>query len=267
MNQPCWLCDIRAIESKRKPLCALCYTLCNKKNLLHIFPSFSNNSQKAMKAVSKYGYGLKEDMELLNSGETTLAEIGKKHGLSRERIKQMFPFFYDKPYTDVVLERKGANRAKAGEEKKKRKTMESRMERAKKNCPSYTGIVAENIFYQKCIALGYDVEMTSGTVDSTVNGHRVDVKSATLAKKMAGAVNQAYYHCHSRTKQYEQTNFYACYLYDIGIWYIIPKSFIRKQADGSGTIYIPKYDVEYNGYHRYKDFLPYREAWHLLATP
>jgi len=242
--------------------------MCNKKHLLHIFPSFNDIDRKKMSAINKYGYGFKEDMELLVEGKTTLAAVGERHGLTRQRVWQIFPVFSGGQKYGNIVDVKKTIAAKNNEEKKRvRKTVASRLDRYKRGSSVYTGLIAENIFANKCKALGYGVEVTGGVVDFTVNGLRVDVKSCVQSRKSARSINQRFYTFPSREKQYQEADFYAVLLFDIDTWYIIPKSELTAPKEGKGACFnIPKYDVEYNGYHRYGDLLKYREAWHLLSA-
>jgi len=265
MEMTCWLCDIRPVESPIKPLCKGCYRFCHKRNLLHIFPSFNNNDKKIARAVKKYGESVKDDMKLLEAGETTLAAVGEKNGISREMVRNLFPVFFGKPYSDVKPIKREVNAKKKCAKLRERKTIESKFKRYKKNSRTYTGLVAENLFNQKCLALGYDVDMHGGVIDATVNGLLVEVKSATSSFKTRGSKIQRYYHFPTRAEQIAKADYYACLMFDVDTWYIVPRSLLKIHKGGDSSIQIPKHDVEYGSHHKYKDMQQYREAWHLLA--
>lgn len=267
MNGPCWLCDIRPIESSRKPLCKTCYTFCHKRNLLHIFPSTTHRDKRIMAALEKYGYGFMDDMKVLERGESTLQNVASKYGISRERVRQIFEIFFDKKYTETVNARQSYHEEVKAKKRIDNNKFENRFVRAKKNCNTYVGIVAEHIFYEKCKSLGYYVCMKTGNYDADVNEFKVDVKSATHAVSMAKAGKQKYYRLSSRNKQYDIVDYYAFYIYENGAWYILPKTLLAKADKKYYGFYVPKYDITYRGFHKYRDLQQYREAWHLLAPP
>lgn len=259
----CWLCDIRPIDMVKKPLCHLCYSLCRERKMLHIFPTFNSESRTVNNALIKYGQGFMSDLEFLKSGGTTLAAVGLKYGLSRERIRQLYPIFFGEKYGWVVRERHGMLEIKKEKDYNEKMKFENRLNRAKKNCSIYTGIVAENLFKNKCEFLGYTVKMMNGhhLYDAEVNGIPVDIKSRTeSAIYVKCKSNQKYYHFNTTDKQRKAVRFFPFLLFDENSWYIFPVDVVGK----SKTFFVPKYDIEYCGYHKYRDIQKYREAWHLL---
>ncbi len=259
----CWLCDIRPIDMELKPLCHSCYSLCRKKRVLHIFPTVNSENKTIIKAIDKYGDGFRDDMDLLRSGGTTLAKVGNKYGLTRERIRQVYPKFFGEKYTEVTHCRKVANKVKKEKLYEEKMRFDNRLNRAKKNCPTYTGIVAENLFRNKCESLGYKVKMMNGNhlYDAEVNGIPVDIKSNTESAIFVKCKSrQKYYHFNTTDKQKGAVKFFPVFLFDENSWYILPVGLLNKIK----TYYIPKYDIEYAGSHKYRDIQKYREAWHLL---
>uniref|UniRef100_A0A6H1Z5S5 Putative sigma-70 region domain containing protein n=1 Tax=viral metagenome TaxID=1070528 RepID=A0A6H1Z5S5_9ZZZZ len=203
-------------------------------------------------------------MESLRAGETTLAKVGDSHGLTRERIRQIYKLYWGEKYTVTVTTRAERREKEKEEEKREYGLFENRVNRAKKNCSTYTGIVAENLFKDKCESLGYDVKMMNGhyLYDAEVNGIPVDVKSRTeSAIYVKCKSNQKYYHFRTTDKQRAAVKFYPFLLFDEGSWYIIPVEILGKGR----TFFVPKYDITYSGKNRYKELQKYREAWHLLA--
>lgn len=263
MIEFCWLCEIRPIESIKKPLCKGCYQACRKKKLLHIFPTTNQDLDGKTNAINKYGSGLIRDMNILRSGNTTLINIGNKYGISRERIRQLYPMFFGENYTPTVKRRIETRKTLEQIKDKEKHLFENRLSRAQKHCNSYTAIIAENLFLQKCKILGYDITMERGNFlyDATVNGIPVDVKSCSAASNYQRyhTGHQLYYHFNSRKKQRESVKFFPFYLFDCDIWYIIPAKNLNSQ-----TYFLPKYDTNYNGMHKYREVQKYREAWHLL---
>ncbi len=258
----CWLCDIRPIDMELKPLCHLCYSLCRKKKVLHIFPLINSENKTITRLMDKYGQGFDDDMEVLRSGQTTLAKIGNKYGLSRERIRQIYPKFFKEEYTEVAHGKHVATLARKEKEYEEHMVFDNRLKRAKKNCTTYIGIIAENLFKNKCESLGYAVKMMNGhhINDAEVNGIPVDIKSRTESAIYGKCKShQKYYHFNTTDKQRKAVKFFPFFLFDENSWYIFPVEEIK-----SNTFFVPKYDIEYNGYHKYRDIQKYREAWHLL---
>jgi hypothetical protein len=255
----CWLCETFPIEAIKKPLCKGCYQACRSKNLLHIFPTTNSEQRSKQTAINKYGSAFLEDMNTLRQGDTTLVCVGNKYGLSRERVRQLYQSFFNEAYTFVAKEKKSANHKIRIQKHIEYNKFENRLNRSKKHCSCYTGIIAEHLFNEKCKVFGYVVEMHTGLFDATVNGIPVDVKSRSRARHSANKGTQLYYNFHSRLKQRRAINFVACYLIDEDSWYIVPSS----QFTGN-TFYIPKYDLDHGTYHKYRDIQKYREAWHLL---
>jgi len=259
----CWLCDIRPIDMVHKPLCHSCYSLCRKKKLLQIFPTLNSENKTIKKTLKKYGDGFLCDMESLRSCETTLAAKGNKYGLSRERMRQLYLIFFGEKYSGVAHAKVIANGIKRDKETIEKDKFENRIKRAKKNCSIYTGIVAENLFKSKCESLGYNVKMISGKniYDADVNGYPVDVKSRTESAIYAKCkTRQKYYHFNVSKKQRNLVKFFPFFLFDENSWYIFPVGALGK----CNTFFVPKYDLEYGQYHKYRDIQKYREAWHLL---
>jgi hypothetical protein len=261
MNEPCWLCDIRPIESKKRPLCMLCYRRCHERHLLHIFPLFKSANITKKKAVEKFGKFFVVDLEILRSGETTLRAVGEKYGVSRERIRQLYNIFFEEKYTMTVEERAKRLKLTAMKEDAEKQKFENRMNRAKKHCTTYTGIIAENLFREKCKSLGYDVEMQRGhfVFDAKVNGIAIDIKCGSNARRTSPESKQRYYNFNTTDKQREAVKYFPFYLIDEDSWYILPASVISKTA-----FHIPKYDITHGKFHKYRDIQQYREAWHLL---
>jgi len=281
--EACWLCEINPISSKIKPLCHFCYSACRIKGLLHIFPSLHSNENSKASAIQKYGMSLQDNMDILSNGRSTLDIVGKKYGITRERVRQLYYIFFGEKYSSVVSKKIESNKAireenagKHSVEVQERKKIrlrlreekieefqdfDNRLNRIKKNCTTYIGIIAEHLFREKCKSFGYEVEMQKGghVFDAKVNGIAVDVKSRTTAVIYSNSNKQPYYYFHSKEKQRNKIKFLALYLQDEDSWYILPSSIVKGRR-----VSIPKYDVPGHGCHRYRDLQQYREAWHLL---
>jgi hypothetical protein len=241
-----------------------CYRRCHERHLLHIFPLFNSAPKSKDKAINKYGDSLAESMNELQEGKTTLSKVGNQYGLSRERIRQLYQIFFDEKYTAAVEKRSAVRTETKNELDRTNQIFENRLNRAKKHCNSYIGIVSENIFNEKCKSLGYVVEMQRGgnVYDAKVNGIPVDIKCCTSAHRTGRRGDrQLYYHFNTTKKQHDAVKFFPFYLLDENAWYIIPVSEVNKIS-----FHLPKYDIEYNGNHRYQDVQKYREAWHLLKN-
>lgn len=261
MIELCWLCETRPITSLKKPLCHGCYSLCRKRRLLHIFPMREGSCDTRERTIKRYGPPFLADMESLQAGNDTLTAVGKRYGLSRERIRQLYKIFYGMEYTAIVLKKLEVladQRKKADIEKN---IFENRFKRASKNHNTYVAIMAEKIFLEKCKNLGYSIEMMRGHFlwDATVNGIPVDIKTCSVAANYTGKGKQIYYRLGTNNKQKAAVKYFPLYLVDEDSWYIIPAHKVT-----SDNYFIPKYDSDLPTSYKYKDVQQYREAWHLL---
>ena len=261
MINQCWLCEFRPIEAAKKPLCWGCYSLCRVKGLLDIFPTTDSGSTSRLRAIKKYGQSLLEDMEYLQSGRTTLATIGSRYSLTRERVRQLYSIFFGEKYTEAVRKKTSLRKERVQRDDYERNLFPNRHSRAKKSGPRYTGMIAEKLFLEKSESIGYVVEMARGgaVYDATVNGIPVDIKCGSAAVLCWKRGKQLYYHFGTRKKQREIVKYFPFYLIDQDLWYIIPSKELKGEA-----YFVPKYDIDYKGHHKYRDIQKYREAWHLL---
>ena len=259
MESPCWLCDIRPIESKKRPLCKLCYSRCHERHVLHIFPLLDKREEKIQRATRKYGKDFANDVINIQG---SLVGVGNKYGITREMVRQYYFSFTGNKYTDVVVDRAGNRQRKNEEDRRERRKFENRFKAHKKNGSAFIGIVAENIFQQKCKSVGHDVLMMGPReiFDAKVNGLNVDVKCATFSKRSCQKSSALYYRFQTNKKQRDAVDYFAFYLLDVDTWYIIPKTAV------SGLMFhLPKFLTAHGKGAKFSNCIPYKEAWHLLA--
>jgi DNA-directed RNA polymerase sigma subunit (sigma70/sigma32) len=103
----CLSCRTKDAQSVYRQLCKECYTKHHKKGTLDRFPKLPAREGKIRRAAERHGEGLIDDMNTLSKGKATLISVGRKYGVTREAIRQLYPVFFGEPYTNVVKKRKG----------------------------------------------------------------------------------------------------------------------------------------------------------------
>jgi len=217
----------------------------------------TSKQEKIEGMIGRYGIEILDDFEAVKTlPYSTLSAIGKKHGFSRERARQIYRMVFGKPYTN--------SRKKKRMNAKEEDTLSCRHDPRHKvceyipDCTVHTGAVYEKEFLEKCESKGFCVRpILKRTVDLRVNGHLVDVKYCSTPMQTS-PYGPPYYRYHISKNQSKMCDFFACYHPGESAFFIIPNKYLPPKC-GGGMIYIQAEPTLKSTYWQYKD------AWHLLA--
>lgn len=229
------------------------------------------NPEYAARIGARFGEKFLADLHSLwTNHNIRLNDVGKKYGITREYVRQLFNKIYGVPYTKLKgkkdLADQRAREEKARREYQKRINLEWRAD----NLKGFQGSHAEAqlMVHDICVELGYEVEVVLSEKKGAkpklvVNGHRVIVAWASkphMAGK--GHFKWPYWRFGSAKSRWENFDFaILCANKDPDILYfIVPKSAIPVGA----MVFIrqgkSKYHAARNRYY------PYLGAWHLLEV-
>ena len=210
--------------------------------------------------MEKYGAGFYQDMLSLKENPTsTLQGVADIYGISRERIRQFYKLFFKEKYTKAknikAEEKKRIFRLGACDPRngcKDEKTVLGR------------GTIGEINVLQKAKELGFEVKPACGNRDLNINGHYIEVKTATKIFKMKNTITPKY-HFTARKIQLELNDFFIFHINnETKRYFIVPTSEIKtvKAKTDKIAIYINEYRSTW-GCAKNK-FSEYEDAWHLL---
>lgn len=103
MNEKiCCNCGCNSILINKWKLCNSCYTKFRKSaQFKHTKTVDQKKIYKTNLIIERYGTGLFKDMELSQSLHSiTLRSIGDKYGISRERVRQLYKYYYGKSWRE-----------------------------------------------------------------------------------------------------------------------------------------------------------------------
>jgi hypothetical protein len=106
-NKLCVRCGKREIKCVVRGLCNPCYTWLHHHGCLDDYPK-QFPLPKKNRFLTHYSPELLGDLQALIVGAGTLTEVGKKYGVSRERVRQMFHTLIGFPFTYIVKIRSAA---------------------------------------------------------------------------------------------------------------------------------------------------------------
>jgi AraC-like DNA-binding protein len=217
-------------------------------------------SQALMRQVQKYGAEFAEDLEALKTRQFwTLTEMGKKYGITRERVRQIFKRTYGESFRTY----------------QKKKTKDLRAELRTTGCKFHPinklqlskglesniskGLAGEVLVAKKAQEFGYEVNgYTSTVVDMQINGYAVEIKTCFCQSKTVKGAKVRYYRAAISKKQLGILDYLIVVVPMMSAFYIIP----REHLGAGPNIYIPtKKSTASNAQNRYHQF---RDAWHLL---
>jgi hypothetical protein len=216
------------------------------------------NLKYAAKLLETKGLGFMNDMQLLFQGTEgmTLQSVGVKHGVTRERIRQIYKKLYREMYAIAADRRSKSRELVKLINRIKWLSME---ERAKRNTGK--AFNTELLFYRECKKRNFLIHQPTDRIcDFFVNGYFVDVKITTkLTRQTKG--DTAYYRFSTRKRQIARADFFAFYVAPLELFYIIPKKEIIKNQI-SYWVHIP--ECERHHCAAKNRYLKFENAWHLL---
>jgi len=266
MGEQCICCRTKTIIHQKRMLCNTCYAWLRVNGRLAEFPCISKLTHNKW-WMKKHGEALVSDIKNLMEGDngSTLSSVGKKHGLSRERIRQLFESIHGFKYT-VAVKAKGERADRRAYEKRiLHRDPRYKVENYKKYSLKYKGAETEKKVFDICVALHYDIQpFPSHTIDLVINGYRVEIKSSHQTCFTRKSGRTSLYHFSLKESQ-KHADFIICHAVPVNKFFIIPKA----QYPTSGELYLPSINKrEWNTGTSIRSveskYYKYLEAWHLL---
>ena len=257
----CKECERRPVLNIKRQLCAACYHKIRRRDGFKKIPSYIKKAHTIRNLRKKYGVQFIKDMKALKTQQyLSLNAVGVKHGLTRERVRQIFKIIYNESYGKYETK-------KAKERKESEATVcvhdpRRKVADYKKDSGVYRGALAEKLFMEQCEALGFNVEIPCGkSFDIIINGFIVDVKSCASARKMSDKNTVEYYNFSARSHQRTKCDFFACYIVERDVFYIIPNPDKGVVFKKTRSFYISKEKTDYyssiNAHHEHKNMFNY----------
>lgn len=217
--------------------------------------------------VKKYGKDIFSDLQKADSDSFgTLQAVAEKHGITRERARQIYNQLYGKPFRQ-----KSAPTIKELHEK----SLSCKYHPFIK-CAEYkegivkTGAIYEKLFWKECEKKGFAVSLYgSAEIDMVVNGYLVDVKYRRNALRYCKKETSytSYYNYHISLVQLDKADFIACYHPTEESFFIIPVTGIKKQQNKNGKTQIYISEKKSNSRSSRNVYWEFRDAWQLLSAP
>jgi len=257
----CKECECKPVCNIKRQLCAACYQRARRRGDFKKLPLYIKKAYKIRNLRKKYGVQFIKDMKALKTQQyLSLHAVGVKHGLTRERVRQIFKIIYNESYGKYETK-------KAKERKESEATVcvhdpRRKVADYKKDSYIYNGALAEKLFMEQCEFLGFNVEIPCGkSFDIIINGFIVDVKSCTSARKMSDKNTVEYYNFSARSHQRTKCDFFACYIVERDVFYIIPNPDKGVVFEKARSFYISKEKTDYyssiNAHHEHKNMFSY----------
>lgn len=255
----CQCCKTFEANSKKRPVCKVCYTTLHKLGRLDEYPLLPDLKLKE-RLINKHGEQVIDDLQNISS-----MRMQNKYGFTREYARQIFEKVFGYKYT-VLLNVRSNKRKEVLKSLRIEKRNPARKVIALKNQNSfiYKGALSEKKVLDICTALNYKVTpyLPDNSIDMVINGYTVDVKSAYADFKTKGMVTKHYRF--SLSDKQKNADFIICHIVPLNKFFVIP----TYQIKGIG-IYIPEKpemkwvckNVPHTCHNRYWEYL---EAWYLL---
>ena len=257
----CKECGFREIFNKERDLCQACYMRFYRKKPTFKKTPASKKARIIRRLRKKYGIQFIKDIKALKTQQyLSLHAVGVKYGLTRERVRQIFKKIYNESYGKY--ETKKAKERKESEATVCVNDPRRKVADYKKDSDVYKGALAEKLFMEQCESLGFNVEIPCGkSFDIIINGFIVDVKSCTSARKMSDKNTGEYYNFSARSHQRTKCDFFACYIVERDVFYIIPNPDKGVVFEKARSFYISKEKTDYynskNAHHEHKNMFSY----------
>ena len=256
------MCEINPIKYQRRNLCEKCYYKAWRNGALEPIPKKTNRKYLTNNLVKKYGADILDDFKMLKKNPAwTLERLGKKHGFSRERARQLFEVVFGKPYTSSSIKKSKMLKKDIGCVNDPRYKYAEYKRNWGNSCKStrWKSAVTEKMFFDRCEEMGLTIEVPCGSkIDIKINGYWVDVKSCFAQSFTSKGQKTPHRRFGITSEQSKKCDFIACYHGGEKAFFIIPK----KEFCGGHGIYISEVNTNWGGSkNRYWE---YKNAWHLL---
>lgn len=267
----CICCNEKEIQHQKRGICHTCYGWLTRNGMLDKFPPVFPLKQKD-RWKERYNDAFLSDMkDLVDNYQATLESVANKHGVTRERIRQVFELLYGFKYTvakKVKLDKKKRLKYEAILAKR---NPHYKVKRFTKDSHQYKGAESEKKVFDICASLGYEIKpYETNSIDLVINGYKVEVKSAYKTCFTHPGVKTPQYHFRLLDSQLG-TDFVVCHVVPQNNFFVIPISEFPKGRN----LYIPrnKESQWMTGrkqsvlMERTSKYYAYLEAWHLLKKP
>lgn len=185
--------------------------------------------------LGRYGAEFIHDLLVLkNTPGWSMTDVGKKYGVTREYIRQVFYQYFGYYYTECIKQKRDMvkNDIAPCVHDPKYKVAEY-----KKGSLIKRGAVIELKFREICEAMGFDIKNScSPTTDIIVNGYKVEIKSTTRPYKYYPGSKSSSYKWSIRADQIKENDYFALYRPDIDKFIIVPNEL--KQNGKNKSIYM-----------------------------
>jgi hypothetical protein len=260
----CHHCKTNKVNSKKRPLCKVCYSELHKNKMLDMYPLLPND-EFINSLISKYGEGIVED--LINIVNSNLKTIGDKYGFTREYARQIFKKLFNVDYTVIVKEKKIKRKEFIEREIELRKDPRNKIKNYPNGCHAYVGAIGEEKVLNILLGLGYSVKpyMKGRTFDLIVNEYKVDIKTCTKPTVTSSSSKTKTFKFQISEEQ-KLGDFIICYAASINKYFIVPTNKLKNGR----FLFIPeKESSEWVGHNGSKikttnKWYKYLDAWDLL---
>lgn len=224
----CEYCNEYESFQKNRNICKRCYTKFLKSGYISgrkIVGSENDPNSWQKDLLSKKGSRFIKDLYSLKKNPfVTLKNVGDAHGITKERVRQIYKKYFGEPYT-IKLRKKKINKNK---DLSCLQDPRNKVLLYKKGSRVYDGAISELEFMNKCMSLGYDVGTPcSKSSDVYVNGFKVEVKSRATTMRPNIRYKTSYYGFFIN-KSEMINDFYAFHIVTKNVWFILPRKNIPK---------------------------------------
>jgi hypothetical protein len=215
--------------------------------MLQINKEFFKLNKFETRLVDKYGVEILDDFKKIKINPYwRLADIGRKHGFTRERARQIFNRIYK---TTCMKTRKKINKELSCAYDPRIKVIEYTRS-WKMNAD------VELLFFNECKKRSFNVKILCSGKGLLINGRQIKTR-ASFGFKYRKCITPRYYFS-TRLSYFKEIDFFACYHKFLESFFIIPAHILKPNQ----TIYILAHKSNYP--QAKNKYFKYREAWHLL---
>ncbi len=219
--------------------------------------------------LTKYGFNIVEDLESCKVNPYhTLADVARKYGVSRERIRQIYKKIYDEPYTKKYKEckEKIQNQEISCERDPRNKV---KWYKQNTNSTWWERSLTEERFLEECQKRGLDVIFPyDKRIDCIVNGYYIKVKNCAISTKTSPTQKVLYYRYNIQYTSVKLVDFFALWHEKTNSFFIVPNLF--RARDNGVMIYISddksNYYTAKNRWWDYKNGFHQLEFWKLISN-
>jgi len=207
---------------------------------------------KLRRIQEKYGAIIFKDFKTVkNVPFHSLTWLSDKYKFSREYARQLYEFIYNIKFKDSLKAKNLKLKETQCVHHPARKVADY-----KKNNIVYQGALAEKLFMDKCLKLGFNISIPcDADIDIIVNKYMIDVKSCGTISTMAKRAKTKYYQFSISPAQRSLCHFFALYNIIENFFYIVPNKERGTCFKKVRSIFISsKKSSHYNAKNKYHEF-------------